>query len=181
MSIIICYVIFSVRWTWNFLHNFEPFRLLRLATCAHFVAQFSSMKNFSFFVRISLFCRYISVLFIKILISVAFLCIFSLINSVRQSIKVYNESVSLFLVLVLAFCRLRIFVGSGFVFSDDLSKSLYISQIIKSIKSDVGACLTSSTNPSPTLLFILLFVLVFKIIIFIIFLQKTNFWSVMLL
>ena len=132
------------------------------------------MKNFSFFVRISLFCRYISVLFIKILISVAFLCIFFLINSVRQSIKVYNESVSLFLVLVLAFCRLRIFVGSGFVFSDDLSKSLYISQIIKSIKSDVGACLTSSTNPSPTLLFILLFVLVFKIIIFIIFLRKNK-------
>lgn len=66
-----------------------------------------------------------------------------------------------FLVLVLAFCRLRIFVGSGFVFSDDLSKSLYISQIIKSIKSDVGACLTSSTPTRHCYLFYYLFYLLF--------------------
>ena len=56
----------------------------------------------------------------------------------------YNESV----LLIFGVFRVGFGLLSGrdfVVFSDDLSKSLYISQIIKSIKSDVGACLTSSS------------------------------------
>ena len=126
MSIIICYVKFSVCWTWDFLQHFEPFRLLRLATCAHFVTQFLpsfSMEYCSFCVRLSwLFFRYISVLFIKFLIfSGLFLDIFSyffLINSLQESIKVYNESDLVFFGVF--WCWFWPFVVLGYLSGRDL-------------------------------------------------------------